>query len=510
MPRRADDGRRPLDLRASAGNHRLRAKLDAGFAAPARVRLEFPAPGKPSSPTSPSASDATLVLPREGRVLRDAPPAATLEALAGVAIGPEDLRTIVAGCGFGGRRGHAGRAFDRGWVAVDAGDATSWLQQVDGAWQLVAARARARSRSATPTFAAGRPATIRLRAAPERRAGEAASVTDLTIRLSQVDINEPLGADVFQVEVPPDADADDARAASRGRPAWPLERRPSSALRVRVARAREGQPRSARARHARRRLSRAAHGLPVDRAARHAALRRRGPGPFALKCRTPGVPLDESNLVWRAAAALWTAHRPRRARLATSSISIEKADPAAGGARRRQRRRGGDAAGARAGLGWRAAAAGARCRRRASAPTSPYFLSGGTALGLGRGEEIYPLVDLPTHWVVIVQPPYGISTAEAYAWYDEDRAAGLREPREPQMLPVPWPTRAAQMINDLEPPVVRRHPEIGALKTVAARGRGGRGGDVRQRVGRLRPVSHPGGRRPGAQAGHSSRAPAPG
>jgi 4-diphosphocytidyl-2C-methyl-D-erythritol kinase len=79
----------------------------------------------------------------------------------------------------------------------------------------------------------------------------------------------------------------------------------------------------------------------------------------------------------------------------------------------------------------------------------PYFLSGGTALGLGRGEEIYPLVDLPTHWVVIVQPPYGISTAEAYSWYDEDRAAGLREPREPQMLPVPWPTRAAQMINDL-------------------------------------------------------------
>ena len=96
----------------------------------------------------------------------------------------------------------------------------------------------------------------------------------------------------------------------------------------------------------------------------------------------------------------------------------------------------------------------------------PYFLSGGTALGLGRGEEIYPLVDLPTHWVVIVQPPYGISTAEAYSWYDEDRAAGHREPREPQMLPVPWPTRAAQMINDLEPPVVRRHPEIGTLKTV--------------------------------------------
>jgi len=73
----------------------------------------------------------------------------------------------------------------------------------------------------------------------------------------------------------------------------------------------------------------------------------------------------------------------------------------------------------------------------------PFFLSGGTALGLGRGEEIYPLVDLPPHWIVIVRPPFGVSTAEAYAWYDEDRTAGLRETRELQLLPVPWPTRGA-------------------------------------------------------------------
>jgi 4-diphosphocytidyl-2-C-methyl-D-erythritol kinase len=66
---------------------------------------------------------------------------------------------------------------------------------------------------------------------------------------------------------------------------------------------------------------------------------------------------------------------------------------------------------------------------------------------------------------VIVTPPFGVSTGEAYAWYDEDRAAGHREPRELQVLPVPWPTRAAQMINDLEPPVVRRHPEIGAVRS---------------------------------------------
>ena len=57
--------------------------------------------------------------------------------------------------------------------------------------------------------------------------------------------------------------------------------------------------------------------------------------------------------------------------------------------------------------------------------------------------------------------------------------------------PVPWPTRAAQMINDLEPPVVRRHPEITDAQDRAARGRRRGGGDVRERLGRFRPVSQP-------------------
>ena len=188
------------------------------------------------------------------------------------------------------------------------------------------------------------------------------------------------------------------------------------------------------------------------------------PGPFALRCRTSGVPLDESNLVWRAASVLWTAIG-RAGSPADIAISIRKQIPMQAGL-------GGGSADAAATLLALTRMWGGvplpivRDVAGAVGADVPYFLSGGTALGLGRGEEIYPLVDLPTHWVVIVQPPYGISTAEAYAWYDEDRTAGLREPREPQMLPVPWPTRAAQMINDLEPPVVRRHPEIGTLKTV--------------------------------------------
>jgi 4-diphosphocytidyl-2-C-methyl-D-erythritol kinase len=186
-------------------------------------------------------------------------------------------------------------------------------------------------------------------------------------------------------------------------------------------------------------------------------------GSFVLKCRTPGIPLDSSNLVWSAAAALWRA-LGRAGDPCHTTIVLDKAIPMQAGL-------GGGSADA-------AAALFALAKLWGGAPITllrevgagigadvAFCLSGGTALGLGRGEEIYPLVDLPPHWVVIVLPPFGVSTAEAYGWYDEDRAAGLREARELQMLPVPWPSRAAQMVNDLEPPVVRRHPEISAIKT---------------------------------------------
>jgi 4-diphosphocytidyl-2-C-methyl-D-erythritol kinase len=186
------------------------------------------------------------------------------------------------------------------------------------------------------------------------------------------------------------------------------------------------------------------------------------PGPFTLKCRTPGVPLDDTNLVWKAAAALWTA-LGRGGEIRDALVQIEKKIPVESGL-------GGGSADA-------AAALMAFARLWGGAPITllrevgatigadvPFFLSGGTALGLGRGEEIYPLVDLPPHFVVIVRPPFGVSTAEAFAWYDEDRTAGYRENRELQQLPVPWPSRAAQMVNDLEPPVLRRHQEITGLK----------------------------------------------
>jgi 4-diphosphocytidyl-2-C-methyl-D-erythritol kinase len=52
----------------------------------------------------------------------------------------------------------------------------------------------------------------------------------------------------------------------------------------------------------------------------------------------------------------------------------------------------------------------------------PLFLIGGTVLGVGRGEEVYPLPDLPATPCVIALPDVAISTPKAFA--DWDRACG--------------------------------------------------------------------------------------
>ncbi len=52
----------------------------------------------------------------------------------------------------------------------------------------------------------------------------------------------------------------------------------------------------------------------------------------------------------------------------------------------------------------------------------PFFLEGGTAVGLGRGEEVYPLPDQPRRWLVLVAPEIFVSTPEAYRALWKSRA----------------------------------------------------------------------------------------
>ena len=191
-------------------------------------------------------------------------------------------------------------------------------------------------------------------------------------------------------------------------------------------------------------------------------------GPFAIECATAGVPLDRTNLIWRAAAALWRSLR-RAGEVRDMLVRLDKRIPVQGGL-------GGGSADAAATLlglarAWRAPVRPAQLTDVAASLGAdvPFFLSGGTALGLGRGDEIYPLADLPRHWIVLLIPGFGVSSGEAFGWYDAERDGSRGPTREPQQVPGPWPSRAAQMINDLEAPIARHHPEIDQMKSALRR-----------------------------------------
>ena len=186
-----------MAMSGTAGVTKLRGRIDAGFGAPARVRLEGRAPfGKPIFILVADAGRGTLVLPREDRVLRDAAPDQIVEALAGVRLGPDALRTVVSGCGFARGEPSEGRTFSNGWTSIVLGDATAYLRQNAGQWEVAAAT----SGPLVVTYAdyaGGRPSTIRLRAQSQGRPS-----ADLTLRLSDVDINTTLNPKTFEVDLP--------------------------------------------------------------------------------------------------------------------------------------------------------------------------------------------------------------------------------------------------------------------------------------------------------------------
>jgi 4-diphosphocytidyl-2-C-methyl-D-erythritol kinase len=101
---------------------------------------------------------------------------------------------------------------------------------------------------------------------------------------------------------------------------------------------------------------------------------------------------------------------------------------------------------------WRVALTRARRHRLAAALGAdvPYFLEGGTVLGLERGDRLFPLADIPRAWVVLVVPGFGVSTTDAFGWWDQTPATA-------RISSSGGPT------NDLERPVARHHPIVGRL-----------------------------------------------
>jgi 4-diphosphocytidyl-2-C-methyl-D-erythritol kinase len=182
-------------------------------------------------------------------------------------------------------------------------------------------------------------------------------------------------------------------------------------------------------------------------------------GRFELTCTDPTIPVDESNLVYKAAAAL----RARYGITRGARVELEKTIPAGGGL-------GGgssDAAAALIGLCclWGLGASrGELCEIGARLGADvPFFLTGGTALGTGTGTDIEPLEDAPEKHLVIVAPPVHVSTAEAYkalkapALTKDEGAASLSVSRAESKI-ADSPQSVA--INDFEPVVFCLYPEI--------------------------------------------------
>jgi len=183
---------------------------------------------------------------------------------------------------------------------------------------------------------------------------------------------------------------------------------------------------------------------------------------LAVECDDPALPSGRGNLVY-GACELWRRARHFRGGI---RVRIRKAIPAGSGL-------GGassDAAAALAGLerltgeGLGPAVRFALAAKLGS--DVPLFLLGGRVLGCGRGEEVYPLADLPTRPCLVVFPGFAVSTAQAYReasrWLTKNRKAPSMEEfgAWPQYPPISW----GPAENDFERVAFARWPELARVK----------------------------------------------
>ena len=94
----------------------------------------------------------------------------------------------------------------------------------------------------------------------------------------------------------------------------------------------------------------------------------------------------------------------------------------------------------------------------------PFFLLGGTAAVLGRGEELYPLHDLRSPHVLLISPEIHVSTPEAY------RALSARLTPESAQAKLTgfqawlWNGELGPASNDFEAVVFEQHPQLKSIR----------------------------------------------
>jgi 4-diphosphocytidyl-2-C-methyl-D-erythritol kinase len=104
----------------------------------------------------------------------------------------------------------------------------------------------------------------------------------------------------------------------------------------------------------------------------------------------------------------------------------------------------------------------------------PFFLLGGTALGFGRGTELYPIADAKGPHVLLVTPGIHVSTPEAYRalkrpLLTEGSPAGANISQRFAMQLADRADWSTYALNDFEQAVFSHHPELKRLKAKLTR-----------------------------------------
>jgi 4-diphosphocytidyl-2-C-methyl-D-erythritol kinase len=100
----------------------------------------------------------------------------------------------------------------------------------------------------------------------------------------------------------------------------------------------------------------------------------------------------------------------------------------------------------------------------------PFFLFGGTAVGVGRGTELYPLPDLTSLPALLITPGVHVSTATAYQELGRKLTSNLDKPIMDDFQAVAWrvgdrrPPADWGVENDFESVVFRQHSHLKLIK----------------------------------------------
>ncbi len=98
----------------------------------------------------------------------------------------------------------------------------------------------------------------------------------------------------------------------------------------------------------------------------------------------------------------------------------------------------------------------------------PFFLEGGRALGIGKGDEIYSLPNIPKLHLLVVSPKsIHVPTPEAYRWLKSAQLTNSADnPKLYRFCALAWSLQGGPLLNDFEEVVFQQHPRLAEIKRV--------------------------------------------